>query len=72
MNIFKKLFRSKEIWLGKTAKEMTTTDWEEYKQYQIDIIKISDKIPTNGQSIVFKSGNRYFRVKELGQILYFG
>ena len=68
MNWFKKLFRGKEVWLGKTSKEMTQLDWEEYGQYKQDLVKVSDKIPSNGESIIFKSGCRFFRVREVGSV----
>ncbi len=57
MNIFKKFFG------GKKNKPKIVLTPDELR----DLISLSDKIPTNGEKVVLKLGDNYFKVREVGQ-----
>jgi hypothetical protein len=57
MSIFKRIFGKKK----NKPKIILTPD--ELR----DLISLSDKIPTNGEKVILKLGDNYFKIREIGQ-----
>ena len=44
---------------------MTQEDWIEYAAYKKWIVDISHKVPANGESIVLKFKDKFFRIRNI-------
>lgn len=62
----RKLFKGKVIWNNMSSKQMTQEDWVEYADYKKWVLTIQHKVPTNGESVVLKFKDKFFRIRELG------
>ena len=65
IDFIKKLFTENVIWDNKSSTQMTQEDWREYSDYKKWIAGISHKVPTNGESIVLKFKDKFFRIRNI-------
>ena len=65
IDFIKKLFKEKVIWDNKSSTQMTQEDWIEYAAYKKWIVEISHKVPINGESIVLKFKDKFFRIRNI-------